>query len=158
MEDVRIYGNLIGDLNPLHQRMDNTVSTTATTTATTIADHQVNALISDEWEAHRQAGLIQLEDDGCTTKVLVHGMFASSIFSSIFATRCPGAVYLSQDLQFKHPIFCNDVVVGRIEVIHVRGARRQPGVIVTCNTEIVCEERICVYGNANVWVPSGTCY
>lgn len=109
----------------------------------------------DQWEAHRQAGLIQLEEDGHTTKVLVHGMLASSIFSSIFATRCPGAVYLSQDLQFKSPIFCNDMVIGRIEVTSVRGARRQIGVIITCNTEIKCGERSCVQGKANVWVPSG---
>lgn len=46
-------------------------------------------------------------------RCVVHGMLHSSLFSTIFATRIPGAVYVSQNLDFKAPVFVGDTVIAR---------------------------------------------
>lgn len=40
---------------------------------------------------------------------IIHGMLSASIFSNVFGTRFPGegTIYLSQQLQFKRPMFVN---------------------------------------------------
>ncbi len=71
-------------------------------------------------KAHYDSGLIQLEGDGETTKVLVHGMLVASIFSSIFGSLAPGCVYLNQTLKFATPLHADETVLGRIEIEKVR--------------------------------------
>ena len=138
------------------------------------------------------AGLIKLDDDdersgdNCgdnvggttldtkTTKPLVHGMMVSSIFSSIFATLSPGCVYMNQTLNFVSPLFANELVKGRITIEKVRKWRRNAGVVVQCDTQVLrlsCSPSnddnnnnendddhnyaIVIKGNAKVWLPSG---
>ena len=126
--------------------------------------------------ANLDSGLIEFEndedeDDGSvkTTRPLVHGMLVSSIFSSIFSTLSPGAVYLNQSLGFASPVFVNEPVVGRVEIERVRRWRRG-GVVVECETRVFRlsigggggdddgdDDRsgVAIKGNANVWLPSG---
>ena len=61
---------------------------------------------------------------------VVHGILASSLFSTVFGTLYPGATYVSQQLRFVAPIPVGASVVARVEVLRVRPRVRA----VTCST------------------------
>ena len=61
---------------------------------------------------------------------VVHGILASSLFSTVFGTLYPGATYVSQQLRFVAPIPVGASVVARVEVLQVRPRVRA----VTCST------------------------
>ena len=91
--------------------------------------------------------------------ILVHGMLVSSLFSCIFGTLIPGAVYVRQFLEFRQPVYVNTVVIGRVVITKLRRYRRQ-GLIVTCDTTVVAKEaragkEIMLRGEADVWLPEG---
>lgn len=134
--DVLQFGSLVGDRNPLHE---------------SVSVEQVPCR-----EALEAAGVVQW-DDKCQTKPLVHGMLASSLFSSIFGTLIPGSVYRSQSLTFRRPVFAQDSIVGRVDVMKVRSAPNG-GVLVVCDTKVTTEKdgNVCITGEAKVWLPEGT--
>ena len=132
--DVTQFANLVGDHNPLHSSFSGDLL---------------------QQDLLQKAGLIQW--DGKNTKPLVHGMLASSLFSCIFGTLIPGSVYRSQVLQFMHPIFADDCVIGRVQVIKVRPVPSRGGLFVVCDTSVVKEDDVvCIKGQAHVWLPAGT--
>lgn len=53
---------------------------------------------------------------------IVHGMFGSSLISAVLGTKLPGpgAIYLSQTLQFLAPVFIGDTITAEVEVIKIR--------------------------------------
>ena len=53
---------------------------------------------------------------------IAHGILVSGVISAVLGTRLPGpgAVYLSQSLQFRAPVFVGDTVTARVEVVAVR--------------------------------------
>ena len=55
-------------------------------------------------------------------KRIVHGMFGSSLISAVLGTKLPGpgAIYLSQTLQFLAPVFIGDTIIAEVEVIKIR--------------------------------------
>jgi acyl dehydratase len=144
--DVTQFGNLVGDNNPLHSAL--TKSDDILNSATYVP------LLQD-------AGIIQFEEESsriATTKPLVHGMLASSLFSCIFGTLIPGSVYRNQSLNFRKPIFANDDLVGRVDIIKVRAAPKG-GLLVVCDTNVYVledgdQKTVCITGQANVWLPT----
>lgn len=94
-------------------------------------------------------------DTGNSTKAVVHGILASSLFSSIFGTLCPGAIYIKQSLDFKRVILADELVIGRVDVVRVRQFKAR-GVIVTCDTSITRGETVCINGKADVWLPGSS--
>ena len=66
---------------------------------------------------------------------IVHGWLTASLFGSIFATALPGAVYLSQSVDFVQPVFIDDEVHARVEVSMVtpRGRGFQAKCATTCS-------------------------
>ena len=52
---------------------------------------------------------------------IAHGLYTASLISAILGTRLPGpgAVYLSQTLNFKGPVKIGDVVVVQVEVVEL---------------------------------------
>lgn len=104
--------------------------------------------------ANKDAGLIRLKEDGITTKPVVHGILVSGLFSSIFGTLAPGCVYMNQSLGFRAPVYVDDALIGRLEIEKVRRWRRG-GVVVECDTQVLCEGNQVIKGTANVWLPSG---
>lgn len=110
--------------------------------------HQYGILIGDMNPIHLNRG------DG---KIVVHGMLTSSLFSSIFGTLIPGSVYRSQSLLFHSPIYCNEVVLGKVKVTSVVD-RKRLGVLVMCQTTVEKYTHddtniICVSGTAEVLLP-----
>jgi len=80
-------------------------------------------------------------------------MMVGSLFSCIFGTLIPGSVYRSQRLAFRVPVFCNEQVTGRIEVLKARQWRG--GLVLTCDTKAMCKGSECITGEATVWLPDG---
>jgi 3-hydroxybutyryl-CoA dehydratase len=52
---------------------------------------------------------------------IAHGLYTASLISAVLGTRLPGpgAVYLSQTLNFKAPVKIGDVVVVKVEVVEL---------------------------------------
>lgn len=132
-EDISSFGKLVGDENPLHQRwaMDN---------------------LPDVLENHPMLSFS--DDDPKVTRNLVHGMLVSSLFSSIFGTLIPGAVYLKQTLAFSRPVYVDELVTGRITIERIRHWRRK-GLVLTCDTLVFSNKEEKVGGKADVWLPHG---
>jgi 3-hydroxybutyryl-CoA dehydratase len=52
---------------------------------------------------------------------IAHGLYTASLISAVIGTRLPGpgAIYLSQTLNFKAPVKIGDVVVASVEVVEL---------------------------------------
>ena len=99
---------------------------------------------------------IHISDDyACKTKFgqrIAHGMFTASLISALLGTRLPGpgAVYLSQTLQFLAPVRIGDVVTATVEVVELLESRRRARLFCDC----VCDGHAVLEGEAWVAVPS----
>ena len=53
---------------------------------------------------------------------IAHGMLVSGIISAALGTKLPGpgAIYLRQELDFRHPVYIQDTVTAVVEVLEVR--------------------------------------
>ncbi len=83
-------------------------------------------------------------------KNVVHGMLAASLFSTLVGMYCPGehALYMSQTVQFKKPIFYGDKLIIRGTVIEKNDSVQ----MITMKTEIVSNNDVKVTGEAKVKV------
>ena len=81
---------------------------------------------------------------------IVHGMLISSLFSKIIGVHCPGerSLYLSQTLNFRKPLFINEEIIVKGEVIKKYDSLK----IIEMKTEIIKNEEILVSGLAKVKV------
>ena len=85
-------------------------------------------------------------------KPVVHGILASSLFSTIFGRTFKGAIYLEQSLRFRRPVYVNDRVRAMIRVLH--SSRKQKGVILKCSTTCFDDVgNIMIDGEALVLLP-----
>ena len=123
----------IGDHNPLHKSWN------------------INDPFSPTKDILKDHPLVQMEDKE-NTKVLVHGILVGSIFSSIFGTLIPGAVYVQQSLEFRRPVYANEMVVGRISVEDIHTVRRRKGITLICKTQVLRNGKECIHGSAQVWL------
>ena len=69
---------------------------------------------------------IHLDSDYAATtqfgKRIAHGMLVAGLISAVLGTQVPGpgCIYLSQTLQFRAPVYSDDTITARVEVIKVR--------------------------------------
>lgn len=65
---------------------------------------------------------------------IAHGMLTASLVSALLGTRLPGpgAVYLSQTLNFLAPVKIGDVVTARVEVVELVPERRRARLFCEC--------------------------
>ena len=65
---------------------------------------------------------------------IAHGMLTASLISALLGTRLPGpgAVYLSQTLNFLAPVKIGDVVTARVEVAELVPERRRARLFCEC--------------------------
>ena len=86
---------------------------------------------------------------------IVHGMLCGSLFSTLFATRLPGSIYINQSLKFVKPVYINDTIEA-IEGCHSVTYADDTNVVCTAKSmselrrimEEVCE-RIREYSSRN---------
>ncbi|XP_031501835.1 uncharacterized protein LOC116265395 [Nymphaea colorata] len=56
---------------------------------------------------------------------VVHGMLVASLFPNVIASHFPGAVYVSQTLQFRSPVYVGEKVVAEVQTLHLRENRKR---------------------------------
>jgi 3-hydroxybutyryl-CoA dehydratase len=83
---------------------------------------------------------------------IAHGMFTASLVSAVIGTKLPGpgAIYLSQTIQFLAPVRIGDVVTANVEVVELVPGRRRARLFCEC----VCDGKAVLEGEAWVAVES----
>lgn len=75
---------------------------------------------------------IHLDDDFAKKSIfknrICHGFLSGSLISAVLGTVLPGegAIYLSQTLIFKKPVYINDTVIAEVEVLTIN---KEKGII-----------------------------
>jgi acyl dehydratase len=87
-------------------------------------------------------------------KPIVHGMFTASLFSNLVGNKLPGngSVYLTQDLNFKKPVYIGDTIRAKLTIIRkVDG----PKILVLKTTACNQDDEVVLTGKAQVtWARS----
>ncbi len=83
---------------------------------------------------------------------IAHGLYTASLISAVIGTRLPGpgAVYISQTLNFKGPVKIGDVVCVRVEVKELIADKRRA--VLHC--ECLVDGSVVLDGEALVMVPA----
>jgi len=99
---------------------------------------------------------IHLDDDyakGTMFKArIAHGMLTASLISNVLGTKLPGtgAIYMSQSIRFRAPVFIDDNVVVTVTVTEMNEKRRT----VTMKCECHVGDKLVLDGEAKAMVPS----
>jgi len=82
---------------------------------------------------------------------IVHGLLTASYISTVLGTRLPGAgaIYLSQTLSFRAPVYHGDTVTARVEVTDLIAEKDRVVLACTCHVE----DRLVLDGDAKLMVP-----
>lgn len=83
---------------------------------------------------------------------IVHGALLTSIFSTLFANTLPGpgCIYLKSDSKFLKPVFHDEVVFFKVEVIDILLEKQR----VIFKTSAMVQERLCIVGTAELYIPA----
>jgi 3-hydroxybutyryl-CoA dehydratase len=83
---------------------------------------------------------------------IAHGLYTASLISAVLGTRLPGpgAVYISQSLNFRAPVRIGDVVRARVEVVELEDDKRR----VRLHCECIVDAKTVLDGEAIVMVPT----
>ncbi|WP_201507885.1 MaoC family dehydratase [Psychrobacter proteolyticus] len=92
-----------------------------------ITDEKIRAFatISEDWNPiHLDEKYAKNSKFG---RRIAHGAMVASFFSALFAMELPGAgsIYVSQNTQFKKPVFLDDTVLVEIEVMDIDIERKR---------------------------------
>lgn len=84
-------------------------------------------------------------------KRIAHGILIAGFISNILANKLPGpgTIYLKQELNFIFPVFIDDTVTVKVEVIE----QKEQKPIYTLNTECFVGEQLVIKGYAIVKLP-----
>jgi 3-hydroxybutyryl-CoA dehydratase len=85
---------------------------------------------------------------------IAHGLYTASLISAVLGTRLPGpgAVYISQTLNFRAPVRIGDTVLVTVEVVELVVEKRRARLACTCKVG----DEVVLDGEALVKVPSAT--
>lgn len=80
---------------------------------------------------------------------IAHGMLVGSLISALLAGRLPGpgAIYVSQTLQFRRPVRLGDRVVARVEISALDPATARVTLLCKCsvdNRAVIEGEAVCI--------------
>jgi len=117
----------------------------------TITDSDINsyAMLSGD------ANPVHLDEDYASKsrfgKRIAHGLLSAGFFSAIFGTKLPGSgcVYVSQNLNFKRPVYINDTVLATVTVIEVNQKSKK----IRFKTECSVNSKIVIEGEAELFIP-----
>ncbi|NCQ40236.1 MAG: acyl dehydratase [Piscirickettsiaceae bacterium CG_4_10_14_3_um_filter_44_349] len=84
-------------------------------------------------------------------KRIAHGLMSASYFSALFGTKLPGrgCVYVSQNLNFKRPVYIGDEVIATIEVVGIDVEKRRVFFSTTCKVK----NKVVIDGEAEMYIP-----
>lgn len=83
---------------------------------------------------------------------IVHGMLVGSLFSALLGEHLPGngSIYMTQNLQFKAPVYLDMEVIAKVEITAIREGKP------IVNLKTTCEDstgKLLVTGEAVMYVP-----
>lgn len=83
---------------------------------------------------------------------IAHGLYTASLISAVLGTRLPGpgAIYISQTLNFKAPVRIGDVVDVTVEVVELIGEKRRARI----HCECAVDGKVVLDGEALIMVPA----
>jgi len=83
---------------------------------------------------------------------IAHGILVASLISTVLGTKLPGpgAIYLSQSMAFRNPVHIGETVTALARIETIDREKRRVHMVTDCHVG----ERLCVEGEARVWVPS----
>ena len=84
---------------------------------------------------------------------VVHGMLVGSLFGAIVGQRFPGAIYVSQTLEFRKPVFVGETVRATIQVQGVRASGRMLDFDTRCTNQ---KGELVLTGGARCLLPRGS--
>lgn len=84
-------------------------------------------------------------------KRIAHGLISASFFSALFGTKLPGkgCVYVSQNLNFKRPVYLGDTVTAIVTVTNVDIVKKR----VFFDTKCLVKNKAVITGTAELYVP-----
>ncbi|MBA6291518.1 MaoC family dehydratase [Colwellia sp. MB3u-70] len=82
---------------------------------------------------------------------IAHGLLTAGFFSALFGTRLPGpgCVYVSQNLNFKRPVYIGDTVVATVKVTSVDVSSKRVLFETTCTVK----NKTVTDGVAEIFIP-----
>jgi len=89
---------------------------------------------------------------------IAHGMLGAGLISAVLGMNLPGpgTIYLGQTLKFVHPIYFDDVIVARVEVVSIDQKKKFK--IAQLKTTVVNQNgELLIEGTASVIPPKGEC-
>ena len=96
---------------------------------------------------------VHLDDEYAKTTVfkkrIAHGMLSASLISAVIGTKLPGpgSIYVSQQLNFKAPVYINDEIKAEVEIISIN--EKNSGTWITCKTYCINQsDKIVLEGEA----------
>jgi 3-hydroxybutyryl-CoA dehydratase len=103
------------------------------------SDHPVtDTMIRAFAEATGDRNPLHLDEDFAATTMfgrrIAHGMLTAGILSGVLGMEYPGmgTIYLSQSVQFLRPVFIDDVITVRLEVLEVIPEKNRVRLGTTC--------------------------
>ena len=84
-------------------------------------------------------------------KRIAHGLLSASFFSALFGTKLPGygCVYVSQNLEFRRPVYIGDAVTASIEILSIDKGKSRVKFRTVCKVK----KKIVIDGNAEIFIP-----
>ncbi len=88
-------------------------------------------------------------EDSVFHQRIVHGFLTGSLFSAIIGTQLPGngSIYLGQTLNFKKPVYHNQLITATVTVIDIRKDKPIVKLSTVCKNE---QEEVVIDGEAIV--------
>ncbi|KAL5708565.1 hypothetical protein ACHQM5_019349 [Ranunculus cassubicifolius] len=83
---------------------------------------------------------------------IVHGMLIASLFPRIIASYFPGAVYVSQSMQFKLPVYIGEEVVAEVKALNLRVNKDR--YLSKFSTKCYKDGKLCIDGEAVAILPT----
>ncbi|CAN0870335.1 (R)-specific enoyl-CoA hydratase [Linum grandiflorum] len=88
---------------------------------------------------------------------LVHGMLVAALFPCIISSHFPGAVYASQSLHFKMPVYIGEEITGEVQATNVREYKKNKYIakfITKCFKRKGGDNMLVIDGEATAILPS----
>ena len=92
--------------------------------------------------------------NGLFGKRVAHGILVSGLISAVLGTKLPGegTIYLGQELRFRKPVFLDDVITAKVEVVELIEEKSMAILNTTCinqNGETVITGKATVLENSS---------
>ena len=78
---------------------------------------------------------------------IVYGIYSTSLFTTLFRSHFPQAIYLNQQVKFKRPVTVGKDVTAEITIIE------QKGKDLTIETVVKVDDKVAIEGSAVLRIP-----